>query len=142
MTDGFGALWKFLQDKNPFMIIDQKEKLMEFKSREELYLYTLKEIRKYCPKGYVEVPLLIKHLTGFDDVTCEDASKPITKFNSTLSYDKPIFIDWRAVGYDKEKLQAIFKTMHLPTESEFDWAAFEYVWMQFKAWLNEYNEND
>lgn len=139
--EDFETLGDYLEKYNPFALKDSKNRILHFKSRDEIYLYTLKEIRSYCKRGYVELALLVKHLTGFDDDTCFDLEECMHKENGDLCKN-PLLLDWGDVGREKEKLQAIFKGLHEATETEFDWCAFEYAWAFFREWNNNYKMND
>lgn len=136
--ENFETLGDYLSKHNPLALKNSKNQILHFKNYEAAYLYTLKEMRKYCKKGYVELPLLVKHFTGFDDETCEDISRYIKKHNS--EWDKvPSLIDWNRVGYEKEKLEAVMKGLHEITETEYDWVEFECAWLEFRKW--NYDKN-
>lgn len=136
----FETLGDYLEKHNPFALINGKNEMLFFKNYEEAYLYTLKDLRKYCKKGYVDLPLLVKHLTDFDDDTCMEVAEYMTQSYKEWR-DKPVLIDWSRVGYEKEKLIAILKGLHGLTETEYDWLEFECAWNRFTSW-NEDFENE
>lgn len=131
----------YLEKFNPLALKDEKNRIRHFKTRDENYLFVLKDMRKYCKRGYVELALLVKHLTGMDDETCEDVHNAICKIYG-CEKDKPMFVDWSDAGREKEKLQAILTGMHTITETEFDWASFEYAWLVFRNWNDNYTEKE
>lgn len=139
MEDIFETIGDYLEKYNALALKTPKNTILHFKSRDEMYLYVFKEIRKYCKRGYIEIALLVKHLTQFDDETCEEIAGIIRKQNSKMVND-PLFVDWQNVGYEKEKLIAIIKGMHYLTETEYDWSAGEYAWVLFRKFNKEYNE--
>lgn len=134
------TLGDYLERFNPFGLKNEKGRILHFKTRDDIYLYTLKEIRKYCKRGYIELTLLMKHLTGFDESTCEDLANAARKYEKTLAKD-PIFVDWSNVGYEKDRLEAIIKALHILTETEFVWASFEYAWIMFRQFNEVYTNN-
>lgn len=139
--EDFETMGDYLEKYNPFALKDEKNRIRHFKTREDIYRFVLEDIRKYCKRGYVEVALLVKHFTQFDDDTCKDISEAARKEFADIR-NEPLFIDWANVGREKGKLSALLKTLHLLTETEFDWASFEYVWIFYKEWVKEYNEQE
>lgn len=140
MEENFETLGDYFEKYNAFALKTPKNKIMHFKSRDEMYLYVLKEIRQYCKRGYLEIALLVKHLTQFDDETCEQIAEIIRKGNSKLRED-PIFIDWQNIGYEKVKLITILKGLHSLTETEYEWVAGEYAWALFRTWNQTISNN-
>lgn len=139
MMDNFETMGDYLEKYNAFALKTPKNQIMHFAKRDEMYLYTLKELRKYCERGYIEIALLIKHLTQLDDASCEELALVIRKSQPEISVE-PLFIDWSDVGYEKEKLIAILKGLHSITETEYDWCCGEYAWLKFREFNEEYTE--
>lgn len=138
----FETLGDYLEKHNPLAIKNEKNEIMFFKHYEDAYLYMLKDMRKYCKRGYVELPLLVKHYTGFDDDTCEEVAGYMKKEYVDWN-DTPVLLDWMRVGYEKEKLIAIMKGFHNLTETEFDWLDFECAWNSFREWLkHDYKDGE
>lgn len=136
MEEGFETMGDWMEKYNPFALKNAKGEVLKFESREAIYLYVMKEIRKYCKRGYVELALLVKHLTGFDDDTCNDVADYIKRLDKRMK-EEPLLFDWDNVGYYRERLQAIMKGLHIITETEFYWAEFELAWEDFRV----YNKN-
>lgn len=137
--DNFETMGDYLSKYNPFGIKDEKNNVLHFKDYGEIYLHTLKETQKYCQRGYLELPLLIKHLTGFDFDTATDIAELVKKNDKTIP-EGPLFVDWTDVGYSKERFVSLMKGLHELTETTFDWVMFEYAWLRFKSWNDNYNK--
>lgn len=137
--EDFETLGDYLAEHNPFALKDEKNRIRHFKTREEIYKFVLEDIRKYCKRGYIELALLIKHLTQFDDETCQDIAN-IGRKNYPEIHDEPLYLDWEDIEHQRGKLEAIIKTLHLLTETEFDWASFEYTWLYYKVWVINKNK--
>lgn len=135
------TLGDYLAKYNPLALKNEKNEILHFKNYDEAYLYALKDIRKYCKKGYVELPLLIKHLSGFDDESCEQLACYMREQNKDLDVET-IFLDWRSIDRQYERLMTIIKVLHEPTETEFSWTSFEYAWMIFKQFNEKMIEKD
>lgn len=136
----FEVFGDYLAKHNPLAICDEKEKLMHFKCYEDVYLHVLKFVRGYCKRGYVELPLLIKTLTVFDEDTAVEVANMAPKIAKEVA-DNPFFLNWERVGYSKERFQGIMKLLHTFTETEFDWVAFEVAWLRFSEWLTKHNKD-
>lgn len=139
MEHNFETLGDYLEKYNPFALKNSKNEILHFPTYSDIYLHTMKEMRMYCKRGYVELALLVKYLTGFNDETCTELADNMKKLNRDLS-NEPLLIDWSRVGYEKEKLVAILNGLHDLTETEFDWAQFEKSWLTFRSWNDEYTE--
>lgn len=137
--EDFETLGDYLEKHNPLALKNGKNEILYFKNYEAAYLYALKEMRKYCKKGYVELPLLVKHFTGFDDESCEDVASYMKQAFQEWQ-TMPVLIDWQRVGYEKEKLMAIMRGMHEITETEFDWVEFECAWNEFRTWNEKFED--
>lgn len=135
------TLGDYLAMFNPLALKNEKNEILHFKNYDEAYLYVLKDIRRYCKKGYVELPLLIKHLNGFDDESCEELARFMRNRNKDLDVET-IFLDWRNIDRQYERLMTIIKVLHEPTETEFAWTSFEYAWMVFKQFNEKMIEKD
>ena len=135
------TLEEYLHKHNPLALKDVKNKVLFFKDYNDAYLHVLKEIRIYCKRGYIELALLVKHLTQFDDGSCEDLQALMIKNNATLA-ETPLLMNWLDVGHEKERLQTIVEAMHEPSGASFDWVAFEYAWLVFRQWNEEQNQKD
>lgn len=136
--EDFETLGDYLAKYNPLALKNDKNQILHFKTYDDAYLYVLKETRTYCTRGYVEIPLLVKHLTGFDDETCMEITDIIIRYNKSLK-DEPHVIDWHRIERSKEILEAVVKGLHSLTETEFSWSSFEYAWVIYKQWIEKIN---
>lgn len=137
MMDNFETMGDYLDKYNPFALKNNKNQILHFKSYDEIYLHTLKEIRQYCKRGYIDLALLVKHLTQFDDESCNEIADGFRKLVQKEP-DQPMFIDWLNIGYEKDKLIGILKGLHNITETQYDWPCGEYAWVLFRDFNEKY----
>lgn len=129
--DGYGLFAEHIEQHNPFGIKDEKGNVLYFKTYRENYLYVLKEMRRYCKRGYVEIAVLLHHLSGFDEATCIEIEISGMKLFPILR-NVPILIDWERPDATYNQIAAIIKSFHLLTNTQFDFAMFEMAWNDFK----------
>lgn len=129
--DGYGLFAEHLEQHNPFGIKDAKGKILFFNTYRENYLYVLKEMRSYCKRGFVDVAVLLHHLSGFDEATCIEIETTGMKLFRILR-NTPILIDWEKPDRYYEVTAAIMKSYHIVTDTQFDGTLYELAWNDFK----------
>lgn len=143
MDEYFETMGDYLDKYNPLAIKDSKNRILHFKTYDDCYLYVLKETRRYCKRGYCDVALLVKHLTGFDEDTCEEVALAAKKETPELA-EQPLLLDWTQPDKCTRKLAGVINGMHILTETDFNQYSFEYAYLMFKQFNDRYNaeEND
>lgn len=139
--ENFETIGDYLNKYNPFALKDEKNRILHFKDYDEIYLHVLKVIRKYCKRGYVELPHLVKFLTQFDDETVNDIVNAILRNHRGWSRDA-CYINWYHVRNEEERMQALLKGLHIVTETEFSWTSFQYAWLMFIEFNDKQNKKD
>lgn len=133
---GFQELGEFLHTKNPFALKTPKGRFLVFEQYKDIYLHVLKEIRKYCKRGYIDYPVLLRHFTNMtEDATMHYNDIAMKKY--ALLRETCIIVNWEQVNNHQELFIQILKAMHEVTQSDFDFNHFEMAWSRFL----EYNEN-
>ena len=72
------AFSEFIEQYNPFGVLDSNKEVMKFETTTDCYRYVIKEIIRLYPRGYIEIPLLIHELTGMPYRECRQF------FNDTI----------------------------------------------------------
>lgn len=131
----------WLETFNPFGIKGKGGRVQMFPRYADCYLHTLKELRQECKRGYIDFPVFMEHLTGFDKATCMQVNEYGMKTSGLLREDF-MLIDWENIkSSDSEAiLCAILKTLHNVTETEFVYNMFELAMVEFEPWLKTYNK--
>lgn len=139
--NGYQELGEFLHTKNPFALKTQKGRFLVFEQYKDIYLYVLKEIRKYCKRGYIDYAVLLYHFTNMDDnATMHYNDIAMKKY--PLLRESCIMVDWNQLWNYQELFMTILKAMHEVTQSDFDFNHFEYAWDRFLAYNEGYDEEE
>lgn len=135
--EDFETMGDYFNKYNPFFIKDGKNRIQHFKRYDDAYLYVLKAMVELCNRGYVDFSVVVKHLTKLDDDSCIDLMNMAGKSFPAMRMNY-ILIDWEHVEKYRSELEIIIKSLHMISDTDFDWASFEYAWTIFVPWLKTY----
>lgn len=121
----------YMEEHNPFCMKDKDGKLNYFGRYEDAYLYVMKTLRKYHPRGYVDIILFLIDWVGMDKPMAEDYWADMRKEERELLAEQFIIIDWMEVKKQKDKLAAFMRCLHILTETRFNEVDFEKAWETF-----------
>lgn len=72
------AFSDFIEQYNPFGVLDSNKEVMKFGTTTDCYRFVIRTIIRLYPRGYIEIPLLIHELTGMPYRECRQF------FNDTI----------------------------------------------------------
>lgn len=122
---------------NPFGIKNEKGELMLFETWKEMYKYTMLKMSEWCPKGIVDVVLLVSKLTG---ISVMEAKVEVRQWRKQGFFDAFVILDspdgWVAEEDRTEyhRMIRLFEMFHSISGTRLDKEMFDEALTAFHEW--------
>ena len=130
-------LCQLVEDYNPFVLKDEKGRILLFNTYEKAYYELLKRVYKAGPILFDAVLFCKKQL----NMPFSDARKFVSSWTRYIKSDEGIFlIDWKDGGRERDiMLETIVRGMHMVSETRFNSDMFKSALTNFKSIINANN---
>ena len=124
---------KYIIEKyNPFVFKDKEGKILLFKDYTAAYKYTLKQLAKRFPKGYIDMTIfLCEHMS----ISLKETVQEVTRWRKMGIKDDIFYLKiWNRTTERNSMLTDIFKALHMISGTEFDEFSFRTAMKEFDTW--------
>lgn len=127
---------ELIKKYNPFGIKDDEGDVMLFDDYGKMYSYVLKFLKEQCPKGYIDIPLLMHMLTRQPLSVCITFVRKNTFIRclggmQNISRDYIYFCPPVDGVFPKEKIENLFNAFHTISETHLMQGYFNVAWDEY-----------
>ena len=124
---------KYIIEKyNPFVFKDKEGKILLFKDYTAAYKYTLKQLAKRFPKGYIDMTIFLCEQMS---ISLKETVQEVTQWKEHGIKDDIFYLKiWERTTERNSMLTDIFKALHMISGTKFDEISFRTAMKEFDTW--------
>ena len=120
---------------NPFAFKDKEGRLLLFKDYTAAYRYTLKQLAKRFPKGYIDMTIFLCEQMS---ISLKETVQEVTQWKELGIKDDIFYLKiWERTTERNSMLTDIFKALHMISGTEFDEFSFRTAMKEFDTWWDD-----
>jgi len=120
---------------NPFVFKDKDGKLLLFKDYTAAYKYTLKQLAKRFPKGYIDMTIFLCEQMS---ISLKETVQEVTRWRKMGIKDDIFYLKiWERTTERNIMLSDIFKALHMISGTKFDEISFRTAMKEFDTWWDD-----
>ena len=117
---------------NPFAFKDKEGRLLLFKDYTAAYRYTLKQLAKRFPKGYIDMTIFLCEQMS---ISLKETVQEVTQWKELGIKDDIFYLKiWERTTERNIMLSEIFKALHMISGTKFDEISFRTAMKEFDTW--------
>ena len=122
---------------NPFAFKDKEGRLLLFKDYTAAYRYTLKQLAKRFPKGYIDMTIFLCEQMS---ISLKETVQEVTQWKELGIKDDIFYLKiWERTTERNSMLTDIFKVLHMISGTKFDEISFRTAMKEFDTWWDDTN---
>lgn len=120
---------------NPFVFKDKEGRLLLFKDYTAAYKYTLKQLAKRFPKGYIDMTIFLCERMS---ISLKETVQEVTRWRKMGIKDDIFYLKiWERTTDRNTMLTEIFKALHMISGTKFDEFSFRTAMKEFDTWWDD-----
>jgi hypothetical protein len=120
---------------NPFAFKDKEGRLLLFKDYTAAYRYTLKQLAKRFPKGYIDMTIFLCEQMS---ISLKETVQEVTQWKELGIKDDIFYLKiWERTTERNSMLTDIFKVLHMISGTKFDEFSFRIAMKEFDTWWDD-----
>ena len=120
---------------NPFAFKDKEGRLLLFKDYTAAYRYTLKQLAKRFPKGYIDMTIFLCEQMS---ISLKETVQEVTQWKELGIKDDIFYLKiWERTTERNSMLTDIFKALHMISGTKFDEISFRTAMKEFDTWWDD-----